>query len=52
MYLKAHKFVIIFYYKYSGGVWDYDLGVIVKNSEELREYINEFRTSFSEFIKN
>ena len=49
-YFRKNKRVI-FYYKYSGGVWDYDLGVIVQNSEELREYINEFRTSFSEFIK-
>ncbi len=42
---------VIFYYKYLGGVWDYDIGIIVKDSEELREYINEFRTSFSDFIK-
>ena len=41
----------LFYYKYSGGVWDYDIGVIVKNSEELREYINEFRNIFSDAVK-
>ena len=42
---------VIFYYKYLGGVWDYDIGIIVKDSEELREYINEFRASFSDFVK-
>lgn len=42
---------VIFYYKYLGGVWDYDIGIVVKDSEELREYINEFRASFSDFIK-
>ena len=42
---------VIFYYKYLGGTWDYDIGIIVKDSEELRDYINEFRASFSDFIK-
>ncbi len=42
---------VIFYYKYLGGVWDYDIGIIVKDSEELREYINEFRAFFSDFVK-
>ena len=42
---------VIFYYKYLGGVWDYDIGIIVKDSEELREYINEFRASFCDFVK-
>lgn len=42
---------VIFYYKYLGGTWDYDIGIIVKDTEELREYINEFRAYFSDFIK-
>lgn len=42
---------VLFYYKYRGGVWDYDMGIIVKDTEELREYINEFRTSFSDLVK-
>lgn len=42
---------VIFYYKYLGGTWDYDIGIIVKDSEELREYINEFRAYFSDFVK-
>ncbi len=42
---------IIFYYKYIGGAWDFDLGILVKNSNELREFINELRTKFIETIK-
>ena len=42
---------VIFYYKYLGGVWDYDIGIIVRDSEELREYINKFRASFSDYVK-
>ena len=42
---------IVFYYKYLGGAWDYDLGVIVKNSEELRKFINDFRNKFSDIAK-
>ena len=34
-----------------GGSWDYDLGVIVKNSNELREFIHEFRKKFSYKVK-
>ena len=49
-YFKNNKRVI-FYYKYIGGIWDYDIGVIVKDSEELREYLNEFRTVFSDVVK-
>ena len=40
----------MFYYKYIGA-WDYDIGVIVKDSNELRNFINELRTAFSEEIK-
>ncbi len=49
-YFKQHNRVL-FYYKYLGGGWDYDIGIIVKDSEELREYINEFRAYFSDFVK-
>ena len=49
-YFKENK-KILFYYIYFGGIWDYDIGVIVKNSEELRECINEFRNIFSDFVK-
>ena len=42
---------IMAYYKYFGGAWDYDIGVIVRNSEELRKFIKNFRETFSDFIK-
>ncbi|MBI2672800.1 Lrp/AsnC family transcriptional regulator [Candidatus Woesearchaeota archaeon] len=49
-YFKNHE-RIIFYYKYLGGIWDYDIGVIVKDSNELRDFINEFRKNFSDSVK-
>lgn len=49
-YFNQHH-SIVFYYKYLGGSWDYDVGVIVKNSIELREFINEFRKKFSDIAK-
>ena len=48
-FFKNHK-KILFYYKYIGA-WDYDIGVIVKNSNELRDFINEFRKTFSGIAK-
>lgn len=42
---------VVFYYKYLGGSWDYDLGLIIKNSNELRNFINEFRRIFSGIAK-
>lgn len=49
-YFTNHK-NIIFYYKYLGGAWDYDFGVLVKDSTELREFIHEFRKNFSDCSK-
>ena len=42
---------VLAYNKYFGGVWDYDAGIIARNSEELREFINDFRKVFSDFVK-
>jgi len=42
---------VIFYYKYLGGSWDYDIGVLVQNSNELREFINEYRKKFADISK-
>jgi len=42
---------IIFYYKYLGGSWDYDIGILVQNSTQLREFINEYRKNFSDVSK-
>ena len=49
-YFLNHK-KVEFYYRYFGGTWDYDFGLIVKNSIELREFINEFRKNFSDIAK-
>ncbi len=48
-FFKNHP-KVIFYYKYIGP-WDYDVGIIAKNSTELREFINELRTKFPEELK-
>lgn len=45
LYLVYHKSIIVFY-QYIGGAWDYDLGVILRNSTELRDFIHEFRKEF------
>jgi len=42
---------VVFYYKYFGGSWDYDIGVLVQNSDELRDFINEYRKKFSDVSK-
>ena len=49
-YLNNHKKVIL-YNRYLGGAWDYDIGILIKNSNELREFINELRSEFSNEIK-
>jgi len=49
-YLRTHK-KVIFYNKYLGEMWDYDFGILVRNSEEVREFINEFRTQFFDIMK-
>jgi len=49
-YLRGHK-KVIFYNQYMGEMWDYDFGILVKNSEEVREFINEFRTQFFDMMK-
>ena len=49
-YLSNHKRVI-FYNRYLGGAWDYDIGIVVKDANELRDFINEIRSEFSDSIK-
>ena len=49
-FFRNHK-KVVFYYKYLGGSWDFDIGVLVQNSNELREFINEYRKKFSENSK-
>lgn len=47
MHFREEKRVL-FFYKYLAGQWNFDIGVIVKNSDELREFINDLREKFSE----
>jgi Lrp/AsnC family transcriptional regulator, leucine-responsive regulatory protein len=49
LFFKMHKKVI--FYCRDNGVWEYDVGIFAKNSGELREFINELRTKFSEEIR-
>lgn len=49
-FLTHHK-KVVFYNRYLGGAWDYDIGVIIENSNELRDFINKFRKSFGESVK-
>jgi len=50
-FLRNNKHVIYFY-KYLGNEnWDLDIGLIVKNSEELRNFILELREDFGGVIK-
>ncbi len=49
-FFRNHK-KVVFYYKYLGGSWDFDIGVLVQNSNELREFINEYRKKFSDVSK-
>jgi len=47
-FLRNNKHTIYFY-KYLGNEnWDLDIGLIVKNSEELREFIIDLREKFEE----
>jgi len=49
-FFRNHK-KVVFYYKYLGGSWDFDIGVLVQNSNELRDFINEYRKKFSDVSK-
>lgn len=50
-FLKSNKHAI-YLYKYLGNEnWDLDIGLIVKNSSELRNFILELREDFGDIIK-
>lgn len=50
-FLENEK-ITIYHYHYIGNEnWDIDIGIIVKNSEELREFLVKFREKFPEAIK-
>lgn len=50
-FLKQHK-LVIYYYKYlKNKDWDFDIGVIITNSLELRGFILELREHFGDILK-
>ena len=50
-FLRTHP-RIIYFYKYLGQEdWDLDIGVIAKNSRDLREVIVEFRSGIGRMMK-
>ena len=50
-YLKINKKVIFYYHYNKTGVYDFDIGIIVKDSSELRDFINTLRKDFYDEIK-
>ncbi len=42
---------VVFYYRYLSGAWDFDVGILVKNSNDLRVFVNELRSKFTETVK-
>ena len=50
-FLRQDKKTIYHYHYIGNENWDIDIGVIVQNSEELREFIIKFREKFPEFVK-
>ena len=45
-YVANNEKIIFLYHYTKTGMYDYDIGVLVRDSSELREFINEFRTIF------
>lgn len=50
-YLKINDKVIFYYHYNKSGIYDFDIGVMVKDSSELREFINQIRKDFYDEIK-
>lgn len=50
-YFKIDKKVIFYYHYNKSGIYDFDIGVIVKNSSELRDFVNQLRAKFYDEIK-
>lgn len=50
-FLRQDKKTIYHYHYIGNENWDIDIGIIVRNSEELREFIMKFREKFPEFVK-
>ncbi|MFC1710873.1 Lrp/AsnC family transcriptional regulator [Nanoarchaeota archaeon] len=50
-FLEKDKTTIYHYHYIGNENWDIDIGIIVKNSEELRTFLIKFRERFPEFFK-
>jgi len=50
-FLRAHPRVFYFYKYFGHENWDIDIGIIAKNSKDLREVIVEFRTGLGKMMK-
>ena len=50
-FLRKDKKTIYHYHYIGNENWDIDIGIIVRDSEELREFIVKFREKFPEFVK-
>ncbi len=50
-YFRENKKIVFFYQYKKSGIYDFDIGVLIKNSGELREFINELRNKFYEDIE-
>jgi len=50
-YFKINNKIIFYYHYNKTGIYDFDIGVIVKNSSELRKFINQLRKDFYDEIK-
>ncbi len=50
-FLRKDKKTIYHYHYIGNENWDIDIGIIVQNSEELREFIIKFKEKFPEFVK-
>jgi len=50
-YFKAEKKIIFYYHYNKSGIYDFDIGIVVKNSSELRNFINQLRKQFYDEIR-
>jgi len=50
-YFKFDKKVIFYYHYNKTGIYDFDIGIVVKDSLELRDFVNHLRKSFYDEIK-
>ncbi len=49
-FLKAHKKVLYYYQYYGNKGWDIDIGLFIKDKQELKGFIRELKEKFGEII--